>query len=69
MNCTKKWFQSLLCILGLVVMVAGCATSSHRSTTVREYNDEPQPEKRSESDELDSDWKMQGEGEMVAPGD
>ena len=47
-----------------------CRSTSYKSVRVYEYNDEPQPQeqKRSENDELDSEWKMQSEGEMVAPG-
>ena len=45
------------------VLALGCAKSSHKTVRTYEYNDEP-PQKRSESDELDSEYKMQSEGEM-----
>lgn len=54
-----------VCVAGLAV---GCETSSHKSVRTYEYNDQPPPEKRSQSDELDSEYKMQSEGQMVAPG-
>ena len=49
-----------LCAFGLV---AACETSSHKEVRTFEYDNEP-PEKRSESKQLDSDYKMQSEGEM-----
>lgn len=51
-----------LLVTGFVFLPA-CEQSTHRSTRVRTYNDEPE-EKRSESDELDGEYKMQSEGEM-----
>ena len=55
--------------LGLVSCVAfgfsvACETSTHTTTRTYEYNDEP-VQKRSESNKLDSDYKMQSEGEMT----
>lgn len=43
-----------------------CETSTHTSTRTYEYNDEP-VQKRSESNKLDSEYKMQSEGEMTSP--
>ncbi len=57
--------------LGLGACVAlglsiACETSTHTSTRTYEVNDEP-VQKRSESNKLDSEYKMQSEGEMTSP--
>ncbi len=69
---TKQSFTATWRLLGIAsacVVVMGflpaCETSSHKSVKTYEYNDDPPPEKRSESKELDSDWKMESEGEMT----
>ncbi len=59
-----RWGLAVTFVAGPAV---GCATSSHKSVRTYEYTDEP-AQKRSESDELDSEYKMQSEGEMVSPG-
>jgi len=56
-----------LAVLFIAGLVVGCETSSHKTIRTYQYNDEPPP-KRSQSDELDSEYKMQSEGEMVSPG-
>lgn len=45
-----------------------CATSSHKSVRVYEYDDEP-PRDRQMDNQLDSEYKMVSPGEMVAPGE
>ncbi|MGB0716580.1 MAG: hypothetical protein ACPGXK_11910 [Phycisphaerae bacterium] len=63
------------CVLAFsaIAFLPACEQSSHRSTRMRTYNDDPDAgssenresgSKRSESDELDGEYKMQGEGEM-----
>ncbi len=57
-----------LMLCGLCAFIAGalslgCDTTSHKTVRTYEYDDTPK-EKRSESDKLDSEYKMESEGEM-----
>lgn len=61
--------KMMLCGLGACVVLCfalGCESSSHKTVRTYEYNDAPE-KKRSESDELDSEYKMESEGEMKGP--
>ena len=67
----RHWARFCRCGLAVFFVagfVMGCETSSRKTVRTYEYKDEPPP-KRSQSDELDSEYKMQSEGEMVSPGE
>jgi len=53
----------LLAAALLLAPATACESSTHTVTRTTTYDDEPQ-QKRSESDQLDSGYKMQSEGEM-----
>lgn len=52
----------------LPCVLAGCATSSHRSIRVYEYSEEPRPAQVTD-DEPSSEYQMQSPGKMVSPGE
>ena len=52
-----------LCACFAAALSLGCDTTSHKTVRTYEYDDTP-TEKRSESDKLDSEYKMESEGEM-----
>lgn len=66
MQMLKKMVLGGASVLMAVTLLMGCESSSHKSVRTYEYNDEPQ-QKRSESNKLDSEYKMQSEGEMKGP--
>ena len=67
----RNWTRLCVCLFvaaSLIGMSAGCASSSHKSVRVYEYDDEP-PRDRQVDDQLDSEYKMVSPGEMVGPGE
>ncbi|MHC5110387.1 MAG: hypothetical protein ACYTHJ_10970 [Planctomycetota bacterium] len=63
-----RFFSLSLCAMFTLGLVIACESSesSHKVTRTRTYDDEPE-QKRSESDELDGEYKMQSEGDMTGP--
>ena len=64
MQHSGRFFRLGLAAFCLAGLAFGCETSSHKTVRTYEYSDEP-TSKRSESQELDSEYKMQSEGEMT----
>lgn len=65
------WLKSFVyraAVLGCVVGMMGCQSSSHKSVRTYDYRDDGKAPAQTTEQELDSEYQMQSPGEMVSPG-